>query len=177
MVRSWTSEGLEVLVRTAMGVAAAAAALLVLSACSLTRQGAATPASSAPSPAGAASAVPSQTASASAAPSSPASGAPTAAASARPSTTPPAGVVVHIELIGGKASTEPKPIVKMERGELFTLIATSDRPLEIHIHGYDKKLELTPGQTSTESFVADQQGTFEVEIEDTSTHLFNLQVQ
>ena len=98
----------------------------------------------------------------------------TASPSASPST---AGVVVHIDLVGGKPKERPEAIVKVTKGETFTLIATSDKAYEIHIHGYDKKLELTPGQTGTVTFTADQTGTFEVEIEDTSTHLFNLQVR
>jgi hypothetical protein len=93
-----------------------------------------------------------------------------------PSATP-AGVIVHIDLVNGKPKVRPEAIVKLNKGETFTLIATSDKAYEIHIHGYDKKLELTPGQVGTETFVADQTGTFEVEIEDTSTHLFSLQVR
>jgi len=95
---------------------------------------------------------------------------------ASPSATP-AGVVVHIDLVDGKPKVRPEAIVRLKKGETFTLIATSDKAYEIHIHGYDKKLELTPGQVGTETFVADQTGTFEVEIEDTSTHLFSLQVR
>jgi hypothetical protein len=143
---------------------AAAAALLVLSACGGSKNNASTPASSAPLPAVSASATPSS------------SSTPSTGPSATPSDTP-AGVVVHIDLVGGRASTEPKPIVKVKQGETLTLVATSDTPLEIHVHGYDKMIQLTPGQTGTVSFVADQQGTFEVEIESTKTHLFNLQVQ
>lgn len=95
---------------------------------------------------------------------------------ASPSATP-SGVVVHIDLVNGKPTVRPEAIVKVKKGETFTLIATSDKAYEIHIHGYDKKLELTPGQVGTETFVADETGTFEVEIEDTSTHLFSLQVR
>jgi uncharacterized cupredoxin-like copper-binding protein len=95
---------------------------------------------------------------------------------ASPSATP-AGIVVHIDLVNGKPKVRPEAIVKVNKGETFTLIATSDKAYEIHIHGYDKKLELTPGQVGTETFVCDQTGTFEVEIEDTSTHLFSLQVR
>jgi FtsP/CotA-like multicopper oxidase with cupredoxin domain len=160
-----------------MGMAAAAAALLALSACGLTKHSASAPASSAPSPAFTEPAVPSPTTSASAAPSAGSSASPSAGSSASPSESPGTGVVVHIDLVNGKAATEPKPIVKVKQGDTFTLIATSDKPLEIHIHGYDLKLELTPGQATTKSFVAAQQGTFEVEIENTSTHLFNLQVE
>jgi hypothetical protein len=98
------------------------------------------------------------------------------AMTASPSATP-SGVVVHIDLVNGKPTVRPEAIVKVKKGETFTLIATSDKAYEIHIHGYDKKLELTPGQVGTETFVCDQTGTFEVEIEDTSTHLFSLQVR
>jgi len=101
-----------------------------------------------------------------------------------PSPVPTAGLVIHIDLVGGKPKTRPQPIVKVTKGETITIVATADKfykgttRYEIHVHGFDYKLELTPGQTITKTFTANQPaGTYEVEIENTSAHLFNLQIR
>jgi hypothetical protein len=135
-----------------------------------------------------AAATPTPTASATA-PSTPtASSSPEASAgssSASPSASPTlAGLVIHIDLVDGKPKTQPEAIVKVKKGDTITIVATADKfykdstPYEIHVHGFDYKLELTPGQTVTRTFTADQPaGTYEVEIENTSAHLFNLQIR
>jgi hypothetical protein len=58
-----------------------------------------------------------------------------------------------------------------------TMHVTADKKEEIHLHGYDIKFEVpAAGQTVTHSFKADKTGSFEIEIEDTSTHLGQLNV-
>jgi hypothetical protein len=109
---------------------------------------------------------------------------PTAAAAPVGSPSPVPGLVIHIDLVDGRPKTRPEPIVKVKKGDTITIVATADKfyrggtPYEIHVHGFDYKLELTPGQTITKTFTADQPaGTYEVEIENTSAHLFNLQIR
>jgi hypothetical protein len=59
-----------------------------------------------------------------------------------------------------------------------TMHVTADKEEEIHLHGYDIKFEVPgAGQTITHSFKADKTGSFEIEIEDTSTHLGELNVR
>jgi hypothetical protein len=101
-----------------------------------------------------------------------------------PSPIPASGLVIHIDLVGGKPKTRPEPIVKVKTGDPITIVATADKfyegttPYEIHVHGFDYKLELTPGQPVVKTFTANQPaGTYEVEIENTSAHLFNLQIR
>jgi hypothetical protein len=153
-----------VLVRNGLRFAvAASAALLVLSGCGGSSNDSASSSGAAPA-------------------STPAAGA-EASPSASPSATA-AGLVIHIDLVGGKPKTRPDPIVKVTKGETITIIATADTyykgttPYEIHVHGFDYKIELTPGQTITKTFTANQPaGTYEVEIENTGSHLFNLQIR
>ena len=63
------------------------------------------------------------------------------------------------------------------QNQQITFNMTADKKEEIHLHGYDIKFEVEgPGQTVTHSFKADKTGSFEIEIEDTSTHLGELDV-
>ncbi len=54
---------------------------------------------------------------------------------------------------------------------------TADRKEEIHLHGYDIAFQATKaGDTVTHQFTANITGSFEIEIEDTSTQVGTLQV-
>lgn len=101
---------------------------------------------------------------------------PTAAAESPSPTASSDGVTVTLELVGGKPTEKPDSLVKLTKGQRFTLVATSDKAYEIHIHGFDKMLELTPGEEGTVTFIVDQTGSFAVEVEDTGFELFKLQV-
>jgi hypothetical protein len=104
-----------------------------------------------------------------------------------------AAVVVVILVIGGvlvlrnsgSSAAAPKTLsVKVTGGSMspsnlaasqhqqITLHVTADKKEEIHLHGYDIHFEVgAAGETVTHSFKADNTGHFELEIEDTSTHL------
>jgi hypothetical protein len=63
------------------------------------------------------------------------------------------------------------------QNDQLTLHVTADKKEEIHLHGYNIVFEVpAAGQTVTHSFKADKTGSFEIEIEDTSTHLGQLNV-
>jgi len=47
---------------------------------------------------------------------------------------------------------------------------------EVHVHGYDMTVDVTPGAEETLEFPADIPGIFEVELEDAGTLLFELEV-
>ncbi|MGQ0632709.1 MAG: hypothetical protein ACT4P1_16970 [Sporichthyaceae bacterium] len=86
------------------------------------------------------------------------------------------GETVTLEFVDGKL-VERVPTVKVDKGQTFTLVVSSDSPVEIHIHGYDLYAETTAADDSdTVSFVADIAGVFEVEDHETGAFLFNLQV-
>lgn len=66
--------------------------------------------------------------------------------------------------------------IEVRRGDTVTVEVTSDQADEVHVHGYDRSLELQPGVAATLSFTADIPGTFEVELHSSDTLLTQLRV-
>jgi hypothetical protein len=62
-------------------------------------------------------------------------------------------------------------------GDVVRLRVRADTAEEVHVHGYDIKKELQPGQTATVSFKADIEGVFEIELERSATLLATLTVK
>jgi hypothetical protein len=62
-------------------------------------------------------------------------------------------------------------------GETVSIRVTSDVADEVHLHGYDKKVDVAPGAPATLTFTADIPGIFEVELESRSIKLIDLVVQ
>jgi hypothetical protein len=98
-------------------------------------------------------------------------------ASSSASGTPSAGTQQRIEVTvaGGKASGDTGR-VQVAMGTSVTLVVTSDVADEVHVHGYDKEAELSPGQPSEIQFDATIPGVFEVELHHAGTVLLRLQV-
>jgi len=93
------------------------------------------------------------------------------------SATPSAqGQVVEISVAGGSV-TGPKGRVRVDRGSTVTLRVTSDVADEVHLHGYDKSVDVEKGGTATLTFTAGVAGVFEVELEGERLQLVQLQVQ
>lgn len=61
--------------------------------------------------------------------------------------------------------------VSVPEGDRVTLNVTSDRPVEIHVHGYDLEREVEPDETAELSFEADQTGRFPMEEHETEAEL------
>ncbi len=87
------------------------------------------------------------------------------------------GVTVTLELVNGKPSERPEANVDVAEGERFTLVVSSDAAQEIHVHGYDKYLNIAAGTTARLSFIADKAGSWLVENHETGAELFNLRVR
>jgi hypothetical protein len=86
-----------------------------------------------------------------------------------------AGTVVEIEIVGGKVVTANKrPTV--ERGDLVRFVVRSDVSEQVHVHGYDRLLDVKPGQAAELSFAADISGVFEVELERGHKRILDLEV-
>ena len=80
-----------------------------------------------------------------------------------PSTAPTPSVrTITIELKDGKTSPNGDR-VNLDEGEPFVLDITSDRDDEVHVHGFDKEIEVTAGKRVTVTMMADRTGRFEVE--------------
>jgi hypothetical protein len=110
-------------------------------------------------------------------PSSTPTSAPTSAPTSVPVTTPTPGdgpsntadpsgeqadVVINVTVANGKVNPSGASI-KVQAGQSVLITAISDTEDELHIHGYDKELELAPGKPMSVKFTANMKGTFEVE--------------
>ena len=73
-----------------------------------------------------------------------------------------ADVTIDVTVANGKVNPSGATI-KVKAGQTVLVKATSDADEELHIHGYDKELELTPGKPASVTFTANMKGTFEVE--------------
>lgn len=81
-------------------------------------------------------------------------------------TTDPSGeaadVTLNVAVANGKVNPSGATI-KAKAGQTVLITAVSDTEDELHVHGYDKELELKPGKPTSVTFKADVKGTFEVE--------------
>ena len=73
-----------------------------------------------------------------------------------------ADVTIDVTVANGKVNPSGATI-KVKAGQTVLVTATSDADEELHIHGYDKELELSPGKPASVKFTANMKGTFEVE--------------
>lgn len=67
--------------------------------------------------------------------------------------------------------------VSVREGDRVTLNVTADRPVEMHVHGYDLEEEVEPGEDTEISFRADLTGRFPIEDHDTEAELGILVVE
>jgi heme/copper-type cytochrome/quinol oxidase subunit 2 len=100
------------------------------------------------------------------------------APTAAPGTTAAAGdaQTVQITVTGTKVETAERR-VKVPLDGKVRLEVTADRADEVHLHGYDRKVDLAPGTPAVLEFTADVPGVFEVELEEAGLKLVELQVQ
>jgi heme/copper-type cytochrome/quinol oxidase subunit 2 len=69
------------------------------------------------------------------------------------------------------------PEVTVYEGDQVKLQITSDRPIELHLHGYDLTEEVEPGETADLSFQATDTGRFGIEDHNTDAVIGVLLVQ
>ena len=96
--------------------------------------------------------------------------------SAAATTTGAAGAqTVQIAVTGTKVQTAERR-VKVPLDGKVRLEVTADRADEVHLHGYDRKVDISPGKPAVLEFTADVPGVFEVELEEAGLKLVELQV-
>ena len=66
--------------------------------------------------------------------------------------------------------------IDARHGDTLNITVVNDEDAEVHLHGYDIRFEGKAGEPVTRSFKADKTGSFEIELETTSTHLGELDV-
>ena len=84
-------------------------------------------------------------------------------------------VEVVIEIVDGTVSTAGDQI-DVDLGSSVVLTVTSEIVEELHVHGYDLRLDLSPDEPATIEFVADIPGVFEVELEGSHQPVLQLRV-
>jgi hypothetical protein len=82
---------------------------------------------------------------------------------------------IEVEVAGGEVTGDTGRVPVVAGGPV-TLVVTSDVADEVHVHGYDLTLALTPGTPAEIAFDATLTGVFEVELHDAGTVLLTLQV-
>ena len=110
-------------------------------------------------------------------PSSSATG-PAASTAATPGPTRPAGVdlVVEVEVRDGAVVGGARR-VKVARGSVVELVVRSDVADEVHLHTYDKKVDVPAGGEAGLRFTASITGVIECELENAGLTLLRFQVQ
>ena len=103
------------------------------------------------------------------------SGTPTSAASPAGGDEPGDGVI-ELTIAGGNVEGGVRR-EQVKQGSQVTLRVTSDVADELHVHTYDLKLDLVPGQSSDLTFLAKVPGVFEVELEDRHKKVLELEVR
>jgi hypothetical protein len=88
------------------------------------------------------------------------------------------GTVITINLVDGKPSEKLDSSYTVSKGDKVTLIITSDKDYEVHVHATDTAIEVAAGKTVTRTITVDAApGSYEVEVEDTGFKLFTLVVK
>lgn len=82
---------------------------------------------------------------------------------------------VKFSITEGKRTAGPDE-VSLRNGENIALEVTSDRPDELHVHGYDKAAQLAPGAPGTITLTANLDGIFEVELHQSGAAVTKLRV-
>jgi FtsP/CotA-like multicopper oxidase with cupredoxin domain len=118
-----------------------------------------------------------------------------AGSGARPTASPtPEPTESVIETPAGSTSPRPEPrftaevtvtngkvkgpkVVEVKTGEKVSIAVTSDEADHVHVHGYDRLVDLERGKRAVLRFTADIPGVWEVELEDAHKLLFELKVQ
>ena len=79
-----------------------------------------------------------------------------------------------VSIEGGEMSPEE---ISVDEGDTVTLRVSSDKPVELHMHGYDVEQKVEPGEKAELRFDADLTGRFEIEDHESEKELGVLQVR
>ena len=91
---------------------------------------------------------------------------------ATPTPTPTAKPKPEVPLlVAGKVAE-----LRYKEGETVRFRVRSDKPEEVHVHGYDIKKDVGAGETVNVAFKGDITGIFEIEFEDSAQQIAELRV-
>jgi hypothetical protein len=80
----------------------------------------------------------------------------------RGATAQAAEVAFDLKIEKGRVA-EAMRLIRVRQGDGVTLRWTSDRPIVLHLHGYDIERKVVPGEVAEMAFVARATGRFSVE--------------
>jgi hypothetical protein len=83
---------------------------------------------------------------------------------------------VRVTIRQGKVSGVAR-LVEVRKGSVVRLLVTSDVTDEVHLHTYDKSVDVAAGSTATLTFRASIAGTFEAELEKRGLRLTRFRVR
>lgn len=93
---------------------------------------------------------------------------------------PAAGVPLRQEFMlmvqDGKLAAGPERLTVVQGTEV-TVVVTSDRDDELHLHGYDRAVKLAARKPTPLTFLADRAGRFELELHGTHAGIAAIEVQ
>ena len=84
------------------------------------------------------------------------------------------GIAISVK---GKTVTPPPGTIDVKAGEEVTLVVTSDRTTELHVHVVDIEKPITAGKPLTVTFTPQQTGVYEVELHDPDLLLTKIAVR
>lgn len=88
------------------------------------------------------------------------------------------GQTITIDLVDGKPAEKLDSTITVAKGDKITLVITSDKDYEVHVHAGDIPIKVTAGETVTKTITIDASpGSYEVEVEETGFKLFTLVVK
>jgi hypothetical protein len=73
-----------------------------------------------------------------------------------------ADLTFEIRIVGGKVAQSMR-VIRVKQGDAVKLRWISDRPIVLHLHGYDIERRVQPGAVGEMAFVAHATGRFSVE--------------
>lgn len=73
----------------------------------------------------------------------------------------------------GKLVSGP-PQLEVTEGDTVSITVTSNEEEEFHLHGYDRSIDLSPGEQATLTLVADMSGAYPFELEHRKAELGTL---
>ncbi len=88
----------------------------------------------------------------------------------------PEVTTVRIVVRGGKVRGGIQRAT-VEQGKKVAIVVGSDVADHVHLHGYDKFVDVTPGKLARLAFVASIPGRFEVELEDRGLQIADIEVR
>jgi FtsP/CotA-like multicopper oxidase with cupredoxin domain len=106
----------------------------------------------------------------------PAAPAETAAPATTATEVPATNEPVMIRVAGGEPVSGVQQI-EVKAGDRVRFVVQADAPEEVHVHGYDISKDVGPGQDALVDFVADLEGIFEIELENSGVQIVELVVE